>query len=82
MKNITVSVNEEIYRRARHKAAEQNTSVSRLVADYLRSLTREEELRAERRQRLEELIASQDRGRQRKPVGRLKREEVYGRGLR
>ena len=82
MKNITVSVSDEIYRRARRKAAENNTSVSRLVADYLHTLTREEELRAERRKRLEELFAAQDRERQRKPVGRLKREEIYGRGLR
>lgn len=82
MKNITVSVNDEIYRRARRKAAEHNTSVSRLVADYLRSLSKDEELRAERSKRLEELFASQDRGPRRKPVGRLKREEIYGRGLR
>ena len=82
MKNITVSVNDEIYRRARRKAAEHNTSVSRLVTDYLHSLSKDEELRAERNKRLEELFTSQDRGRKRKPVGRLKREEIYGRGLR
>lgn len=82
MKNITVSVNDEIYRRARRKAAEHNTSVSRLVADYLRTLSQDEELRAERSKRLDELFASQDRGRRRKPVGRLKREEIYDRRLR
>ncbi len=38
MKNITVSVDEETYRRARIAAAERNSSVSRLVRDYLRSL--------------------------------------------
>lgn len=81
MKNITVSVNDDIYRRARRKAAEHNTSVSRLVADYLHALSKDEELRAERNERLDELFA-QDRGRKRKPVGRLKREEIYGRGLR
>lgn len=82
MKNITVSVNDEVYRRARRKAAEHNTSVSRLVADYLRLLGKEEELRAERTKRLEELFASQDRKRQKKGVGRLKREEIYVRSLR
>ena len=82
MKNITVSVNDEVYRRARRKAAESNTSVSRLVADYLRLLGKEEELRAERTKRLEELFAAQDRKRTKRGVGRLKREEIYGRGLR
>lgn len=82
VKNITVSVNDEVYRRARRKAAEHNTSVSRLVADYLRLLGKEEELRAERTKRLEELFALQDRKRQKKGVGRLKREEIYVRNLR
>ena len=82
MKNITVSVNDEVYRRARRKAAEHNTSVSRLVADYLRLLGKEDELRADRTKRLEELFATQDRKRTKKAVGRLKREEIYGRDLR
>ena len=82
MKNITVSVNDDVYRRARRKAAEHNTSVSRLVADYLLLLGKEEELRTERTKRLEGLFAVQDRKRTKRGVGRLKREEIYGRGLR
>ena len=82
MKKITVSLDHEVYRRARRIAAARKTSVNQLVVDFLSSLTDDEELRAERRKRLEELFAVQDRGRQRKPVGRLKREEIYGRGLR
>ena len=35
MKNITVSVDDETYRRARMKAAEQDTSVSALVRRFL-----------------------------------------------
>ena len=35
MKNITVSVSDEIYRRARIRAAELGTSVSALVAEFL-----------------------------------------------
>jgi len=42
MKNITVSVQEEIYRRARIKAAERDTSVSALVKDFLVALAAEE----------------------------------------
>jgi uncharacterized protein (DUF2336 family) len=38
MKNVTVSVPDEVYRVARVRAAEAGSSVSALVADYLRSL--------------------------------------------
>jgi predicted CopG family antitoxin len=37
MKNITVSVEDDVYRRARMKAAEQDTSVSALVKKFLAS---------------------------------------------
>jgi plasmid stability protein len=37
--NVTVSVPEDIYRAARIRAAERGSSVSALVADYLRSLS-------------------------------------------
>jgi truncated hemoglobin YjbI len=42
MKNITVSVDEETYRRARMKAAEQDTSVSALVKRFLAELAQDE----------------------------------------
>lgn len=35
MKNITISVEDDVYRQARIKAAEQDTSVSALVKNYL-----------------------------------------------
>ncbi|MGP0057748.1 MAG: hypothetical protein ACLPID_00465 [Beijerinckiaceae bacterium] len=38
MKNITVSLDDETYRRARIKAAEMDTSVSALVKKFLVSL--------------------------------------------
>jgi hypothetical protein len=40
MKNITVSVSEDVYRAARMWAAEHDTSVSALVGEYLGSLAR------------------------------------------
>lgn len=52
MRNITVTVDETTYRRARLKAAELDTSVSRLVRDYLTSLAGEES-EFERLERLE-----------------------------
>ncbi len=39
MKNITVSVSDDVYRDARIRAAERGSSVSALVAEYLRSLS-------------------------------------------
>ena len=46
MKNITVSVDDEIHRLARIRAAELDTSVSALVRSYLRSLVRDREVEA------------------------------------
>ena len=43
MRNITVSVPDNVYRAARIRAAEQESSVSALVAEYLSSLSEREE---------------------------------------
>jgi plasmid stability protein len=43
MKNITVSVDEETYRRARIHAAERDTSVSALVNEFLKALPDKDE---------------------------------------
>jgi hypothetical protein len=49
MKNITVTVPDDVYRRARIEAAEQGRSVSSLVAEFLQRLSRPEaELRSPR----------------------------------
>ena len=42
MKNITVSLPDETYRRARIRAAEQDTSVSALVREFLTKMGEEE----------------------------------------
>jgi hypothetical protein len=42
MKNITVSVDDDTYRRARIKAAERGTSVSALVRQFLIDLASDE----------------------------------------
>ena len=58
MKNITVSLPDDVYRRARIKAAERDTSVSALVREFLLRLG-EEESDFERRRRLQtEVLAS------------------------
>lgn len=53
VRNVTVSLDDEIYRRARIKAAERDTSLSALVRDYLISLS-DEETEFERRKRLQD----------------------------
>jgi hypothetical protein len=77
MKNITVSVQEEIYRRARIRAAERDTSVSALVKGFLIELASEEPdaQRLEREEReLREHIRAFRAG------NRLSRDDVHGRG--
>jgi hypothetical protein len=77
MKNITVSVDENTYRRARMKAAEQGTSVSALVKRFLIELASGESdgerLKREERE-LRARIAAFRAG------DRLLREDVHGRG--
>ena len=53
MKNITVSVDDEVHRRARIKAAERATSVSAVVREFLVNWSGEE-TEFERRKRLQE----------------------------
>jgi hypothetical protein len=43
MKNVTISLDEEVARWARVQAAERNTSMSRLVGELLRQHMREEQ---------------------------------------
>jgi hypothetical protein len=75
MKNITVTVDDETYRRARIKAAERDTSVSALVKQFLNELSGEDEfdrlLRKE--QELRKQILNFDGS------DRLSRDEMYER---
>ena len=76
MKNITVSLPDEVYRRARIRAAEQDTSVSALVREFLAGLGNEES-DFERRKRLQhEVLASIQSFR---AGNRLSRDQVHNR---
>ena len=76
MRNLTVSLPEDVYRRARIKAAERDTSVSALVREFLSKLA-EEESDFERRKRLQkEVLASVRRFR---ASDRLNREAIHDR---
>lgn len=77
MKNITVSIDDDVHRRARIRAAERGTSVSSAVRDFLIRWSGEE-TEFDRRKRLqEETLRDIDTFR---AGDRLPREEVYRRG--
>jgi len=75
MKNITVTVDDETYRRARIKAAEQDTSVSALVKQFLNELSGDDEFDRlwRKEQELRKQIRNFDGG------DRLSRDEMYER---
>jgi hypothetical protein len=58
VRNITVSVPEEVYRRARVKAAERDTSVSALVKQFLAGLGGEESDLEKGKRLQEEVLAT------------------------
>lgn len=80
MKNITVAIPDDVYRAARVRAAERETSVSGLVAEYLSSLSQQgsgefERLEAQQgriQQEIESFSARQ----------RVQREDAHGRAVR
>lgn len=79
MRNITVSVPDDVYRAARIRAAEEGRSVSAMVAAYLRSIagsdTEFARLEAQQRQIQAEITRFQG-------SDRLRRDEVHERAVR
>jgi hypothetical protein len=79
VRNITVTVSDDVYRGARIKAAEQGTSVSALVGAYLASLSGQalHFSRLEQQQRRIQRSISRFRA-----ADRLDRDEVHSRAVR
>ncbi|MBO9559334.1 MAG: hypothetical protein J7515_12255 [Caulobacter sp.] len=77
MKNITVSIDDETYRRARVKAAEKDTSVSALVRQFLVEVAQGES-EFERLSRLEEELRAGIKNF--RASDSLPRDEIYKRG--
>lgn len=79
MKNITVSVPDDVYRQARIQAARRDSSVSAMVAEFLRSLSRREQEFA----RLEALQQEvQEEIENFRAGDRLSRDEIHDRAVR
>jgi len=79
MRNLTVSVPDEVYRRARVRAAERGRSVSALVAEFLATLNETDEEFERRLSQQAEVLAEIDAFR---AGDRLGRDELHDRALR
>ncbi len=79
MKNITVSVPDDVYRAARIRAAEEGRSVSGMVAEYLRSVSGADSEFARMEAQQHRIQAQIERFR---AADRLARDEVHERALR
>jgi plasmid stability protein len=79
VKNITVSIPDEVYREARIRAAERGTSVSSLVGEYLRSLSDRDAEFAQARAKWNEIAAEIENFR---AGDRLGRDELHERTVR
>jgi plasmid stability protein len=79
VRNVTVSIPDDVYRAARIRAAEEGRSVSGMVAAYLRSLSGEDTTfaRLEAQQRRIQAQITRFRA-----ADRLARDEVHDRALR
>ncbi len=77
MKNITVSVPEPVYRRARVKAAERDRSLSALVREFLVGLADQQQSDFERRRQLQDRLLA--RRRRFRAGSRLTRARVHER---
>jgi plasmid stability protein len=79
VRNITVTVPDDVYREARVRAAERGSSVSALVGDFLRSLS-------DRDREFARLEARQQGAQQRigrfRAADRLSRDELHERAVR
>lgn len=78
MKNITVAVDDRVYRKAREAAARRDTSVSALVAEYLKSLD-EEAKKAEFQRLLQEETEFRKTVKNFSAAENVSRDELYRR---
>jgi hypothetical protein len=84
MKNVTITVADDVYRQARQKAAMHDTSLSRVVTEYLQRWNVDDQQRANRVQALRGLFARAERRDRDKrgSAGPFRREATYAERLR
>lgn len=79
MANLTISVAEEVLKRARIRALEENTSVNAVLGGYLREYARLDEVRRNRLAALDRLLQIADRNPIDRGGRRWSRDELYDR---
>ena len=75
MSNLTITIDDEVLKRARMRALDQGTSVNALLRDYLTAYSGGEA----RVKATEELLASSRRARSRRGTARWTRDELHER---
>ncbi len=79
MANLTISVAEEVLKRARIRALEENTSVNAVLGGYLREYACLDEVRRNRLAALDRLLQIADRNPIDRGARRWSRDELYDR---
>ena len=84
MKSITITLADDVYHQARQKASAHDTSLSRVVREYLQHWTADDQQRASRLQALSSLFTRADRRDREKrgSAGPFQREATYAERLR
>ncbi len=79
MANLTISINDDVLKRARIRALEENTSVNAVLAKYLEEYARLEEVRRSRQKALKRLLRIADAHSIDRGGRRWNREELHER---
>ena len=79
MANLTISVENEILKRARIRALEENTSVNAVLRRYLEAYAKQDEKRRERKQTVEQLLEIAKQAGAGNGGKKWTREELYDR---
>ncbi len=79
MTNLTISIDDELLKRARIRALEEDTSVNAVLAYYLRIYAHADELQRQRQVALEALLALSEQGQAGREARTWTREDLHER---
>ena len=79
MANLTISVDEEVLKRARIRALEENSSVNAILAQYLQEYAQTDQLRRRRQAALTALLALADQCQASRAGKRWTRDDLHER---
>ncbi|MDZ7622493.1 MAG: hypothetical protein U5O69_09145 [Candidatus Competibacteraceae bacterium] len=79
MTNLTISVNDEVLKRARIRALEENRSVNAVLSQYLQNYARTDQVQRRRREALTALLTLADQCRCGRGAKNWSRDDLYER---